>query len=403
MANLISSFFQQWKYRKDIKKVKEEFHQHSTMKKHNNVIVVNSIPRSSVPLFKSNKIVALIAVKKNIDAYDDLSEDLKLDKEIAFLLLKNIEDKPDNLNKAHPDLKDDLDFVIPFIKKNGVCIDYISKRLQTNETIQWEAIKTTGIGLQYAPKSLTSNYDFILRTINQSAINAIKYASDDLKDNETLVSLAVMKQSSALAYASDRLKNDLNVLKKIANKSLYDFFYESSEDLQMDLSSIIIAPRILEYMFINDSFIVNDEKIDNKLVSKPDLYITSNHLLIALTDKHDDTYSLVLKNASSFETEDVPDFLRRFQLLLSYCCQQWSEKNLQDIQNNFSSKHKLRCILFSNMNEVVKLVFEKEKIRRSIEAIPLKQYCEEELEQSKLNITNDVKVIQKKNRKFDFH
>merc|ERR1712232_1381253 len=100
---------------------------------------------------------------------------------------------------AHNDLRNDELFWLKCIQINYQTFKYLFTKLR-NEAFYDRIIQ-----------SQSSNIDLVRKILTCHG-KALRLTSDELKDNEELVSIAVESDGCALKYASDRLKRDCELL-----------------------------------------------------------------------------------------------------------------------------------------------------------------------------------------------
>ena len=83
--------------------------------------------------------------------------------------------------------------------------------------------------LEFVDKELLSDKSFMISVINLNGL-ALKYASDELKDDEDFVKVALQNSAGfALKYASKRLREDRNIVYEAINKYKAPLKYTSEE------------------------------------------------------------------------------------------------------------------------------------------------------------------------------
>merc|ERR1712151_500198 len=125
------------------------------------------------------------------------------------------------------DLKKDLEIVKTAIQVNAIPIIYAHRDLRNDELFWLNCIQINYHTFNYL-KWEFRNEAFYDRIFQSQSINidlasqiltdhgkALRHASDELKDNEELVSIAVESDGCALKYASDRLKRDCELLPRV--------------------------------------------------------------------------------------------------------------------------------------------------------------------------------------------
>lgn len=140
--------------------------------------------------YRDNKEIARLAVQSDGRALCYVSERLKDDEELVLIAM-------DNYPKAYEDA---------------------SIRLRRNLKFTLMAVNADRENLLYAP-------DPVLRTLPAEAIlhahgGTLEYMSDEIKDNEDLVAIAISNCPDAFQFASDRIRNNPGLVKQIDQDSL---------------------------------------------------------------------------------------------------------------------------------------------------------------------------------------
>jgi hypothetical protein len=90
------------------------------------------------------------------------------------------------------------------------------------------AVNQNGTSLKYASDRLKDDESIVMVAV-QNRGYALIYASDRLKDNEAVVLSAVKRNGAALKYASDRLRSDIPFCISIAKISKESIVYFEGE------------------------------------------------------------------------------------------------------------------------------------------------------------------------------
>lgn len=119
------------------------------------------------------------------------------------------------LQWATETLRSDKEFVHRVLKSNkilsGYNLEYVSDELKDDEETVLIAVNYSGAALQYASSRLRSNKDFVLAAVRYDGF-ALRYADEKFWSDEEVVEAAV--RSSACAVESASLKEDKELSKK---------------------------------------------------------------------------------------------------------------------------------------------------------------------------------------------
>ena len=179
----------------------------------------------------TDKTEALSAIKKETLALENVSDELKADKEVVMAA---VELGSWEFEHASDELKADKEFVLEVIKIN---VD------------QFET----------ASDELKADKEFVMKVVELSGW-ALEYASDELKADKEVVMAAVKENSYAFQFSSDKLKADKEV---IALQKNHDSEKEAEKN-EMELSentTYRIAILDNERLILNMVYTEVDEEI----------------------------------------------------------------------------------------------------------------------------------------------
>jgi thioredoxin-related protein len=117
--------------------------------------------------------------------------------------------------------------------------------------------------LKFASDELKNNKEFFLVVVTQDGI-ALKYASDTLKNDRDVVFAAITQNYQALCFVSDELLNDIEVFLTAVTQNGYALFY-ASNDFKANKTVVLAAVTQNGYAFINAS---NELKSDKEVAIK---------------------------------------------------------------------------------------------------------------------------------------
>uniref|UniRef100_A0A6C0H918 DUF4116 domain-containing protein n=1 Tax=viral metagenome TaxID=1070528 RepID=A0A6C0H918_9ZZZZ len=223
------------------------------IQQYKNKLIKEGIYLKYIPILNDNVELVDIAVSQNGLALEYASENLKNNKEIVkkAVTLDGLA-----LEYASEKLKNDEEIVKKAVTQNGLALEYASEKLKNEKKIVTEAVTNNGLALEYVSSELQKDKDIVDIAMNQTwlvlnilkkirspyyeydeivikAINknmkAIDYAPDrfiklsqnglllnnfpkNLKNNDTIVKIAVKQNGLALQYASYEMKTNIDIL-----------------------------------------------------------------------------------------------------------------------------------------------------------------------------------------------
>ena len=140
------------------------------------------------PDFFKNKSNVIEIVSKYPMAIQQLSEDLKNDKEIVRAAIR----KNAAAAKYSPALQTDREFALEMIAINGEVIHYL-EQFSKDEKFALECVKRNGLHLQFFQDSIRNNKHIVLEAYNQNG-EAIFFASNALMKDKEIEDLIVQQK-----------------------------------------------------------------------------------------------------------------------------------------------------------------------------------------------------------------
>ena len=160
--------------------------------------------------FRSTKEMMLEAMKKDPSSYQYLDQKLKKDKDIIDLALEEIKSSDDDIGLYKDIIKEanyDFDIMMKVVKKRGILLKRATDDLKDNEMLVTEAVKQDGTALQYASLRLRKNRNIALIAVKQNPESFI-YCKEYFLDDYEIVHTVVTKIPMYLEYASNSLKDN---------------------------------------------------------------------------------------------------------------------------------------------------------------------------------------------------
>jgi hypothetical protein len=121
-------------------------------------------------------------------------------------------------------------FIMYLVDYNPHNLRYASNELQDDEEIVMLALKKSRYIdiLKYVSKNLQNNKNIILFAVQINGIN-LKYASKELQNDKEIVITAIQNNLSALQYASKELQNDKKIIMIVISINVYLLQFVSEE------------------------------------------------------------------------------------------------------------------------------------------------------------------------------
>jgi Domain of unknown function (DUF4116) len=250
----------------------------------NNVIVMRdilslqglAIEYASIDIKNHNEL-AKVAINSNYRAYNFLSPELKIDREIVALYLKKSKTNAEEafsiieeplrsdieflkeciksnihlLKIAPAALKQDEEFILELAQLDPDVINYCDKAFLSNKRFAIEivsrepthlgkldklfledidvmtaACQVKGTSIMLASDELQADFDLAMKAISQSG-EALRYLSNDLKNNEEIVLKALETSPMAIGYASEEIKDNEDIVRAAISKNPESFRFAS--------------------------------------------------------------------------------------------------------------------------------------------------------------------------------
>lgn len=128
--------------------------------------------------------------------------------ELAIDVLKKNENAFETFSK---ELRNNKEVVLCAVKQRGVSLLFASNKLKNDKEVVLEAVNNDGISLAYASEALREDKEVVLAAIKANAI-AIKYASEDFKKNKDIVREAIKSHPLSIFFVSSEFKDDMEIL-----------------------------------------------------------------------------------------------------------------------------------------------------------------------------------------------
>jgi hypothetical protein len=202
--------------------------------------------------FKDDKEIVMKAVRKNGELLKYVSSRLLRDPEITIEACKL---GWHYLKYTTNEMKDNEHVVYTVCIKQGKALKYASDRLKNDKPFIFTLIKKkSGTEcIQFAGKDILEDIEIAVQTLKING-GALRYFSDEIKDDYYLVSLAIKKNPECFHLASERLRGDKELINTILKKLVkfegifQDFSKELKEDKEFIIQLINNGVDIYDYL-----------------------------------------------------------------------------------------------------------------------------------------------------------
>ena len=144
----------------------------------------------------TNKDIVLFAINKNVIYFNNISNEMKKDKDVVLAAVR----KNENLFNENfsLEMKNDIDVVLVAVNHSGVALKHASDEMKDNDIVVIDAVKNNGYALQYASERLRKDKIVVQAAVNNN-IDSLKYAL--VNDEEKQAILAeVVKETSYIRH-----------------------------------------------------------------------------------------------------------------------------------------------------------------------------------------------------------
>jgi hypothetical protein len=183
--------------------------------------------------------------------FDDLPEELKMDKKFVLILLSE-KGFGSYLEVIDESFTKDKEIVMVAVKQNGENLEFADESLKKDKEIVMAAISSSSYGLNYADESFKNDRDIVLKAVQANGF-AIKYADITLKADKELAIIALDYNNDIFQFIDDSLKKD--------KKFVLEYFKDRRhKNEQSDPFSFNFKHYNLDLKYVDDS-LKNDREI----------------------------------------------------------------------------------------------------------------------------------------------
>jgi hypothetical protein len=197
--------------------------------------------------YESRKQRVIEAVSLNGRALQKTSRDMRRDKEVVRLAVKNnpavfwcVDPQLRNnrafvlnlvntipcgryvLEYVPPAFWRDANIIFAAVSRDGLALMWASEKLQDTERIVEAAVKSNGLALKYASPRLCNSLRVVILALANNG-HALRFAPPKLRDSLQVVEMAVWSHPGALEHASQRIRDHWFTLNgTLRRRSVYD-------------------------------------------------------------------------------------------------------------------------------------------------------------------------------------
>eukprot|EP01080_Neovahlkampfia_damariscottae_P002578 gene2578-3540_t len=174
---------------------------------------------------QNDRELALIAIKEDTDSLEFFSEHIKNDKEI---MIEAIRLDSSAISFASKKLLEEKDFILEVISKYGgeKYLTMAPKKLLHDENFLKEALTKNPKIFKNLKSTYRENFELCLLACQKYG-DCIKFASEHLRNDQTIIKAAITQNASAVQYISKKLKQSEEIINLV---------------IEMDPNAIIYIP-----------------------------------------------------------------------------------------------------------------------------------------------------------------
>jgi hypothetical protein len=169
------------------------------------------------------------------------------------------------------------------LKTDGYLLEFLPFKFRNDISMVKEGIKNKGYSFIYASEELKDNEELLLLAIqNSDSHKIISFSSNRLRDNEKIILSAITKSKSnytknPLRYASERLKADKHFMLKAIEESFSSIAF-ATEELKKDEDILRVFQKFINMSYQKASFIARNKTLYNNIINLLKIYDEQNIL-----------------------------------------------------------------------------------------------------------------------------
>lgn len=198
--------------------------------------------------YRTKKTYLQKAFKANPKIYIFLDEEIQINPEYAKLYFGH--GMNFTLNSLSESIKDNYDIVLIAVSENLNNFKYASERLRDNETILKAVIKQSGYSIKFTSDRLKADKDIVLEAVTKDG-QAYEYISERLKNDDEVFLAAVKQNGIALIYAPNKYK-DNKAIALIALQTYFQSYEVLSPALKEDRDIIKATIKSMPACYLYD-------------------------------------------------------------------------------------------------------------------------------------------------------
>lgn len=172
-----------------------------------------------------------------------------------------------HISDLPPECLNNKDIVFHFLKKNGYNLVYLSQEYRDNEAFVRVAVENCGYVFSYISKRLKQNKEIMMIAIKAFPF-AIVHAPDIFKNDTDIAHEAIRRNGLTYRYFSEEIQKNKQLLKLSIQTTPFAFSY-APDDLKSNkefvMNCIDISPYIFYYV---DCKLKDDEDVVSKVIIK---------------------------------------------------------------------------------------------------------------------------------------
>ncbi|KAG2373378.1 hypothetical protein C9374_012244 [Naegleria lovaniensis] len=166
---------------------------------------------------------------------------------------------PRGLVFANARFRQDPSLALEIVRKNGLCLEFMSNELKSNREVVMDAISQNGNALKFASEELRDDTKIVDLALDYD-LECIRFASQNVLSCKSYMMDVISENGFLLEYASDNLKADEQIIEKAFLQEPQSIEFASIEFLMENKHFLLnilkqdVKNRALDTLMLNHEF-----------------------------------------------------------------------------------------------------------------------------------------------------
>ena len=127
------------------------------------------------------------------------------------MVMAAIRNCPRAIKYAGINCKSKIEISLTVVTQDGMCLEYLSDEMKSNDTIVFAAIKECPFAIKYAHDKFKSNKTIALQLVSRNGL-CIEYFSNIIKLNNNIIVTALTSNGNAIEFIDVKFHTKKNIL-----------------------------------------------------------------------------------------------------------------------------------------------------------------------------------------------